>query len=80
MAVSHLGAMIYFNKIHQGQSLAAAFLCLLLCDKKVLKSHLNFIFLPTGSKLTSSERVAAAEKKEKRVSAEDNDKPQKPRE
>lgn len=75
-----LGAIKYFYKNHQDQSLAAAFLCLLLCDNRVLKSHFNFILLSTGSKLTSSERVAAVEKKEKRVSAEDNDKPQKLRE
>lgn len=38
------------------------------------------LLVSTGSKLLPSERVVAVEKKEKRVSAEENDKPQKPRE
>lgn len=51
----------------------------------MLHENLTFVlffptFLCTGSKLKSTGRSAAVEKKEKGVSAEEDEKPQKPRE
>lgn len=46
-----------------------------------VRVHLKmFLLVPSGSKSTPSGRVSSVEKKERRVSTEENDKPQKPRE
>lgn len=52
----------------------------LLSDNWVSSILTVFLLVSAGSKSTPSGRGGAAEKKERRVSAEEEDKPQKPRE